>query len=297
MTSAHDKERGEPPHFVSYDIPTKVPSTKFALTDQDVRDLYGSGETIGKLVRWKDHCSREKVQTYYDPKPHEVLKLGLGQAQLLFNEYSRYLVEKLEQETVFSVYIEKDWSTRYVTRNRYTVTGAKQLILTRFKGTGSSPTETGPTSLAEFHITGKEVLDNGTSRDLIRIPAYNGEKEKGFLLFFSPPISSGRSRTTLTELRIGQEFANTLGKEEHDSISYSISQRADLHTLRLTIEVFVHASLPSLRFEGYALEEGKAYDDGDSREVYRRYVSKQQNVGVSGPFVFELLLHIATHQS
>ncbi|MGA9393224.1 MAG: patatin-like phospholipase family protein [Candidatus Sulfotelmatobacter sp.] len=295
MTSAHDKERGEPPHFASYDIPTNVPSTKFALTDQDILDLYGSGETIGGLVRWKEHCSREKVHSYYDPKPHEVLKLGLGQAQLLFNEYSRYLVEELWQETVFSVYIEKDWSTRYVTRNTYTVTGAKQLILTRFKGTGSSPTETGPTSLAEFHIAGKELLADGTSRDLIRIPAYNGEKEKGFLLFFSPPISSGRPRTTLTELGIRQEFANTLGQGDEDNLAYSISQRADLHGFRLTVEVFVHASLPTLRFEGHSLEEGAVQEDRDSGETYRRYTSNPLNTEVRGPFSFELVLNVASH--
>ncbi len=297
MTSAHDKERGDPPHFVCYDIPTQVPSTKFALTDEDIRNLFGWGEAIGQQVRWNDLCSEKKVNSYYDPKPHEVLKLGLGQAQNLFEEYSHHLVDGLRQETVFSVYIEKDWSSRYVTKNTYTVTGDKRLILTRFKGSGNSATATGPTSLVDFDLTAKEISSDGTKRDLIRIPAYNGEKEKGFLLFFSPPISSGATRTILTELRIKQEFANTLGHGESDKVSYTATQRASSHTLSLTFEILVHADLPAPKFEGASFAGSTVYEDPDSREVYRRYSAIQQDIKIGSlPYSFRVALRTAQQQ-
>lgn len=294
MTAAHDKERGHPPNFAYYDIPALVPSTKFALDDGDVRNLYGLGKAI--KVEWEKHSSSTKVQSYYDPKPHEVLKLGLGEAQRLFEEYSDHLVDGLRQTTTFSVYIEKDWSTRYMIRNTYEVKGNKQLILTRFRGTGNSASDTGPTSLADFQLTAQERLADGTKRDLIRIPAYNGEKRKGFLLFFSPPMSEGPARTTLTEWRITKEFANTLGKDGEDSVSYSGSRRATSHSIDLTFEIFLLIGLPPLTFEeppGYSLVKDGIVLDPVSHETYQRYSVIQRNITVH-PFHFEVVLRPAS---
>ncbi len=246
---------------------------------------------MGKRVDWLGHASDRRVVQYYDPKPHETLEFSLGQAHALFTDYSRLHVDGLTQETVFSTYIENDWSSRYVTRNTFIVEGNKQLFFTRFKAIGTPATGSGVLSLVDFKIVAQEVLDGGGTKELIRIPAYNGEQEKGFLLFFSPPVSDDRPRTTVTEFGIEREFAKTLEKDIPDFLSYTVPRRAQDYRVNLLLEVFVRHALPHLRFEtqfGHALRETGSVQNPFNKQVYRRLEVAVPNVKVGTTQVFEV---------
>jgi predicted acylesterase/phospholipase RssA len=291
MTDAHDKERGNPPHFISYEIPTDIPATKFALSKDDVNKLYRWGKEVGERVNWSGHASDKRVVQYYDPKPDETLQFSLGQAHTLFSEYSKLYVDRLVQETTFSVYIENDWSTRYVSRNTLRVEGNKQLFFTRFKAIGTPTSIGGPLSLIDFKVFAQELYEGGQSKDLIRIPAYNGEDEKGFLLFFSPPISADKSRTILTQFEIEKEFANTLEKDKPATVSYTTPRRAQDHEVKLTFEIFVDQGLPDLRFDSQFdqnVQETGLVEGRSKKQAYRRFAVSVPNTKIEGTRTFKV---------
>jgi NTE family protein len=298
MTDAHDKLRGDPPDFTSYPIPTptRIPSTKFALTEDDVKELHTIGTVVGESVHWDTIASETRKIQFYDPQPHKALKFSLEQAHKLFNVSLRSPVDVLRQETTFSVFIGKDWSTTYSMRNTLQVEGPKQLFLTRFIGSSSSTPNAEPLSLIDFKFVAKEVTAN-KSDDLIRIPAYNMDREKGFLIFYAPPLAAGPARTFQTQFEIPREFENTLGKGLPDTVEYSVQALADRHSLKLTFEILPHIDLPDLTFDAPLkdnFQEQAGFFDKESKMAHRRF-STTIETDVKGTAAFEVKLDLKVH--
>jgi predicted acylesterase/phospholipase RssA len=254
MVAAHDKHRKRPPHFRAYSVetPRYIPFDKFDLTDQDVNELYYRGVGTGQKIKWtdKNHSSEEELVVYYDPRPDDVLHQALKQADALIDHHigPQNWVDEIRQTTVLGVRIEEDWSSRYDRRDEIKVAGPKALFLQRV--IVKVPKEVGRLqSLADTDPRCVEDL-GGKQIPLVHLPAFNREDAKGFVVFYSPPISAsqGMPRKVQTSMGIRGEFASVAHGSKGD-VSLLMTRRAAKHLIRISIEVWVHRSLPSLEYE------------------------------------------------
>lgn len=213
MTDAHDKLRDVPDNFKTYPIYTaEVPSTKFDLDVRDVTTLFKLGEGVGLGVDWEKYSADKPEISYYDRKPQKALQMSLRQAYELWESFANQnmWLDTLSHETTFSVYIEKDWSSRYDRVGEVTVAGTRPLLVSQFRLSGMAPDLGSTLSLSDCQYTAEEIHSDGTRTSLISIPAFNGVDTKGFLLFFTPPVTPATTRKTHTEFQIPCEFAKTL---------------------------------------------------------------------------------------
>jgi hypothetical protein len=151
-------------------------------------------------------------------------------------------------------------------------------------------------SLVDVKFVAKEVTAN-SSDDLIRIPAYNQEQEKGFLIFYTPPLSSGPPRTFQTQFEINREFEKTLGRGQPDTVVYSVQALASRHCLKLTFEILPHVDLPDLTFDSAMkarFEEQAGFFDKETKLTYRRF-STVVETEVKDTAVFEVKLDLKSH--
>jgi NTE family protein len=297
MTEAHDKQRGIPPSFVSYEIatPANIPSTKFALTQNDIEVLYQSGVSTGATVNWKKNSSERPVVMFYDPKPHETLQHSLQQANKVLEKYSKKesWVEELYNQAIYTVRIAKDWTTLYLSDCTLTVSGNKQLFVSQFRSDGIATNANGAISLMDCHFVADEVIDKQRKEQLIRIPAYNRDSEKGFLLVFSPPISSGSPRRMKTAFEIKQEFLRTLARGQDDCVSFGVRQAAHVHRLKLTFSIEIDDELPEIlcepEFSGEFIDAG-FYKEPTSNRRYRKLTCDLGEATVQGVIGFKVNL-------
>ena len=238
MTDAHDKLRGDPPNFVSYPIETDIPATKFDLSSEEAETLYETGRAVGQGVDWGGYSSEEPLISFYDARPHDVLRHSLEQAFALFEKPRtdpRFWVDELDAAVVMTVWIDEAWNARYAYDETLRVRGRRALFFSRLWTKWSDDVPFGR-SLADLRYAVNEVTA-GAEAPLIHVPAFNKESSKGFVIFFSPPIADGDERSFHTEFSIPGEFAKTLGKGRGDAVGQEFAQLADTHALTLTIRV------------------------------------------------------------
>jgi NTE family protein len=252
MVEAHDKERQLPRHYFQYDIvtPPDIGFDKFALTQTDVAELLNAGRQVGKTVPWQEHKQKQRRVSISDPNPEETLDFSISQAQRLLDIYSgeNLWVDELTQHAEFVVRIGEDWSATYDRYVTFTVAGDKPLILQRFRVGGVLQEGNKAMSLMDLESTCEEVLPGGAKAPLIRIPAWDSDRQKGFLLFYDPPVTAQNSpRKFHTMFRIPKEFESVAAGEQ-GPISYGTQPLARKHLLKLTLRVLAHASLPRLVF-------------------------------------------------
>lgn len=293
MTDAHDKERGEPPHFKCFEIkaPSDIPSTKFALSKKDVGLLYQLGLEVGKQVDWDNYASETQTISHYDPKPDDTLQLSLKQAYELFQRYANSRVEKLNHEIAFEVHLKHDWSCRYVRTTTFRVEGKKHLFLQRFIGEGTSASRSRPQSLIDFPFEANEILADGEELELVHIPAYNTENEKGFLLFYTPPVTSDHPRTFRTAFEISREFEKSIKEGRDGRVACSTRRLADDHRLSLKFEIFIDSTLPQLRLNS-EFGEKLSYTGlvEGSTAIYRHYAAEVKDITVDTPVDFGVII-------
>jgi hypothetical protein len=252
MTDAHDKFRDVPDNFKTYPIYTaEIPATKFDLTQTDVTTLFELGKGVGQGVDWNKYSAEKPEISYYDPKPQKALQMSLRQSYELWESFANQnmWLDTLKHETTFSVYIEKDWSTRYDRAGDVSVAGARPLFVSQYRLSGVAPDLGGPLSLSDCEYVAEEIQPSGAKAPLIAIPAFNGADTKGFLLFFTPPVAPGTTRKTHTEFKVPREFANTLAKGKSDFVSYSARRLAEDHQIKLLFRILVDKTLPTLKLK------------------------------------------------
>lgn len=253
MVEAHDKQRGDPPYFKSFLIPTPphISATKFNLSKSEANELYMAGLQVGKQVNWNAIATTHPIITHYEKNPQETLQFSMENASALFETYAdpALWVEDLNSEVLFTAHIEHDWTTRYKIRNKIKVGGPRSLLMTRFKAMGS-PQNARVQSIMDLDYTCEELLPNGTSRPLTRIPACNTQKVKGFVVFYVPPITEGPERVIQTGFSLPQELAKTVAKGFEDKLSYNVRQQAQCHNLTLKVQVCISVDLPPLNLVG-----------------------------------------------
>jgi predicted acylesterase/phospholipase RssA len=254
MITSHDKHRKRPPYFQAYQIstPDYIPFDKFDLTERDVNELYALGENVGGKVRWldDDHSSEKELVVYYDPLSDKVLDNALKQASLLIEDHihPKSWVDQIYQNVGFRVKVDENWNARYDRRDEIKVVGTKPLVLQRI--ILKVPREVGKfQSLAD---TEPRCIDdtNGDQKPLVHLPAFNGETEKGFVVFYSPPISGDevKPRKIQTSVGMKREFAE-VKNGERGSVSLSMTRRASIHLMQIRVEIWLHRSLPQMGFE------------------------------------------------
>jgi NTE family protein len=249
MTDAHDKLRGDPPRFISYEIPTSIPATKFHLSRAEADELYKAGRDVAKTVDWNAHSSDRPEIAFYDERPHDVLQSSLTQAFNLMDKYGKdksFWVESMESDVTYSVRIERDWTVRYEIRETFSVGGTTPLFFSRLRANWSRELPFGK-SLADLQYSIREVR-NGTETEVIHIPALNKEASKGFLIFFTPPITNGGARHFRTGFSVPREFAKTLAKGKSDTLSFAVLQNSPQHFLTLKFQVWADTDLPHLSY-------------------------------------------------
>ena len=253
MASAHDKWRERLQHFKPYDIitPDYIPFDKFALTPQDINELYLRGKTVGQTVRWydDDHSSEDKLIGYFDPNPNRVLHVALQEAERLAEEHLSPVafVDHIQQDAALKVRIGKDWTTHYDRWDKFILTGPKSLLLQRIR-VRIQPKIGKHLSLADCRPVCEEV-SNGTKKPLAFIPAFNREDLKGFVFFFSPPIDATRPREIHSTLIFKGEFSETVGRGNADEILFSVTRRAKQHNLTIRISLLIHHGIRELHVE------------------------------------------------
>lgn len=300
MMEAHDKERGNPPHFKTYTIstPTSIPATKFALDERDIEELYQRGFLVGQTVEWNLYSSPTPVVSFYDPKPHEALEFSLSQAHQLYQKHTdrELWIQLLDDEAEFTVYIEQDWSTRYDRLSNIEVEGEKPLFMARLLIETTAEVGLGHQSLADIHHVCEEITTLG-QQELIRIPAFNSENQKGFVVFYIPPITAGQGRRKFRAgFRIPQEFAKTVARGLPDFVSYSTRQRAHTHRLKTKFRILVDTNLPGLNFtpedfNGTVVPKEVEFDQG-TRRSYQVYECDIPQTNVINEIGFKISINL-----
>jgi len=298
MTEAHDKARGEPPYFKSYPIltPPHIPSTKFDLTSRDVDELFHLGRVVSTTVAWDTYSSPTPKVSFYDPKPHETLEFSLRQAYRLWENYANQdlWVDVLKHEATMTVHIERDWSARYDRVGMLEVQGRRPLFMTRLVASAIDETTTARQSLADMAHICRELTPEGP-RELIRVPAFNDENRKGFVVFYIPPIAEGQApRTIHTGFGIPQEFAQTLAKGQPGSVSYVVRKIAAEHVFKLTIRILTDVQLPALTmtadFPGAVEVSGPPEFDQETSVTYHVREFRIAELRVTGEISFRVTI-------
>ncbi|HVP48589.1 MAG TPA: patatin-like phospholipase family protein [Bryobacteraceae bacterium] len=296
MTDAHDKFRDVPDNFKTYPIYTaEIPTTKFNLTTTDAKTLFELGRGVGNGVEWEKYSAEKPEISYYDPKPQKALQNSLRQAYELWQSFTNQnmWLDTLKHEATFSAYIEKDWSTRYDRLGVVSVGGSRPLFVQQFRLSAAAPDLLGSLSLSDCQYIAEEVDPTGTKTPLIAIPAFNGVDQKGFLLFFTPPVAPGTMRTTHTEFKMPLEFANTLAKGKPDFVSYSAMCLAKDHQIKLLFRILVDSALPALKLQpqfGGKFVQQRDEADPNSGRFYRRYDCQLDWYRVGAVLVFRVEL-------
>jgi NTE family protein len=296
MTEAHDKFRDRPSNFKEYAIRADVPATKFNLTEAEAARLYELGRGVGNEVDWGRYSSETATISYFDPRPHESLELSLGETHRLWQTLSQksQWLEELSHDAEYNVYIEQDWTVRYERQGAIEVKGARPLMATKYRAL-LRPELAVPMSLADVRFEAEEILPGGR-RPLIRIPAFNGGEQKGFLLFYDPPVfATDGPRLFRTQFEIPREFASTVAKGGLDVVSYEAQQLAHRQRMRMTFRVFVDSALPNLRLDSHfghpILFQGEEFD-ASRRRPFRRYEAKTDWFTVSAAVQFRVEIAI-----
>ncbi len=282
MAEAHDKFRELPPDFHSYRVPVPddIPFDKFDLSRIEADRLYDKGATLD--VKWdEDSIPSEKPRTF-DPKPQHALGFAIEQgASLERRYYSKPMwAESLTQDVGLDVFIEQDWSSRYVRMMTLKVVGAKPIFLMRVRAWGLPK---GSKSLAD-HVPVYEELDGGVARTVVLLPTSNEDEEKGFIALMDPPLQNADPpRKFKMEWRIKAEFAEV----EHGKpglISYAASQLAENHRLKVVIRVLIDHRLGEIAFKPENIEkfEGSGLHEGEEGRIYRVYTSSTSELPVGG---------------
>jgi predicted acylesterase/phospholipase RssA len=297
MAEAHDKRQILPSHSFTYMImtPPHIPFTKFDLTDTDLEELLYAGRQVGKQVKWEEHAQRVRQITFVEPKPEDVLELSAAQARQLYDSYadSQSWVEQLNYEVEFLVRIGRDWSVTYERTSKMAVKGKKSLVVSRFRMAGLPRDESGPVSLIDYPYTAVEITPDG-AKDLIRIPAYNTNDHKGFVLFYTPPVSEdGGPRTFHTSFEVKQEFL-MVPEGEPGLISYGVQRLAREHVCDLKFRILVDTELPKLILSpDFGMKPTVA---ADAKEIagryYREYLWALEPNTVSGEAVYSITVRL-----
>jgi hypothetical protein len=130
---------------------------------------------------------------------------------------------------------------------------------------------------------------------LIRIPAWNTDQQKGFILFYTPPVTEASGpRTFHTGFGISKEFAS-VPTGEQGPISYGVQPLAHKHRLQLTIRILAHTSLPHFVFSS---DFGKTPSSPPTpttvgNVVYNEYRLSMEEMMLGGETVFNLQLRVA----
>jgi NTE family protein len=276
MAEAHDKERGDPPWFKSYEIktPDNIASTKFDISSRDLAELFAIGQAVGRTVDWDRHSSDKPVVSSYDPRPDEALDFALKQAHQLWERYhdQSLWVDEYEQDVVFTVHIEADWTSRYDRFGRIAVHGPKSLFFSRMIVTSTNK-DFATTSIADYKGLCQEITASG-NQDVIQLPAINLPTTRGYMLLYAPPISEGPARTFHSTFKVHQEFLATLGAGRADKVIYSARQLARDHRLRLKVRILFDVDIADgmrPRLPGERFEAGEVEFDETTRRNYRVY--------------------------
>ncbi len=288
MAEAHDKQRPVPKRFRSYVIatPEDLPATKFDLTPDDANRLFKAGQKVGEAVEWAEYSSPTPHIAFYDPSPDDALELSMSQARELRDRYYEkdQHVESLHQVMEFEVRIEMDWTTLYYRTATLQVRGSKPLVMSRMGAVGNAELGRLIPSLVDVRMICEEITPGKPVVPMIRLPVENGETKKGFIVFYTPPISEADgARKFLTGFTVPQEFAHTVAMGREDVASYSVVQQAVNHNLDLTFRVLVDSDLPELSVLpdfGGNMEEERIFDDKKVGRVYRCYSCSIANVQI-----------------
>jgi predicted acylesterase/phospholipase RssA len=252
MAEAHDKERPLPRHVFTYSIitPPHIPFDKFKLTETDKAELVYAGEQVGRTVKWLELERKEREVSFFDPKADETLEFSVGQARSLYDrsvDQSQW-VETLHHDAELTVRVEQNWTTVYNRVSTLRVEGNGSVFLSRFRAVGLPQSGGGTSSsLLDIRVSAEEVT-GGNVQELIRIPAYNSQTHKGFVLFYTPPVSKATgARTFRSRFDIDREF-HLVPQGEPGYVSYGVQRVAQNHIFGLKLRILTDTALPALLF-------------------------------------------------
>ncbi|WP_133820431.1 patatin-like phospholipase family protein [Tahibacter aquaticus] len=241
MLTAHDKIRSPANYFKLIPITTKdVLSTKFDLTAGDIKYLLDAGRIAASGVDWEEHTSARAIVRHFDKRPHEALDFVLESTSQLFDTYSQpsYKPEDFDEVIEMTTIIHEDGSSDTVLKNSYQVLGEKPLFCTRIT-LNSVPREH---SILDVK---PNVTHQGDGFNLITLPAKNLPNEKGYVLFFSPPLDKavGKCNWQWTT-HIPDDFKKLISGED-DVIFYRTKQRAHIHHFMIEFVVLIDERITS----------------------------------------------------
>jgi len=298
MTDAHDKLRPLPRYIFSYEIgtPPHIRFDNFRLTEGEKAELFQLGQETGKHVKWKDHEDQDPQVSFFDPNADETLEFSTSQARALYDAYAgqQPWVKTLRETNTMTVRIDKDWTATYQRVQTMKVEGQASLFLRRFRRAGLAQTDGSPVSFMRTKVGLRELVlsesdrpaflqavNDGKmipelrgqfkfdTRDLIRIPAYNSENHKGFVIFYTPPISEDQpARVFLSIHSVEREFARVpLG--EPGEVTLAVQGLAQNHVVNLEVRILVDTELQQPRFNPLPMEQPGA------RQIGERFYTQQ----------------------
>lgn len=296
MTDAHDKIRSLPSyvHECTIKTPPGISATKFDLSPDDIDALVKSGIAAGHDVGWYEHTADKPDINFFDPKPHEVLEKSLRNANKLYDSFvAADWLEYLDRQVVVENWLDPNWTASYNRKMQIRVKGARPLFFSRFRVTQTSEDGwAGLTSIADMNFVCVDETRSDAVEPLPCVPASNGETEKGFLLFYLPPVEEATPRTIRLGFSIPFEFRGSLGERRPSRMQYSAGQSAKSEWLSLTFRILLHRDLPSLKlipeFKARCTSNGIATNHPVTGEPYLKYEWETERVQVTARALYRV---------
>lgn len=240
MLEAHDKARSRPSRYNEIIIDTgDIAGTKFDLGEDEISRLLNAGKLAASSVDWVEWSSDHPIFEFFDSKPQEGLEFCIRQS----GEIAKLLAQKglrpefLEEEMKIIYTINQDWSSRYQISYSHAVKGPIPIIaqgvhLFNIQSKGS---------VVDYALN---ISTDMEDFKVVPLPCSNKPTEKGFLVFFSPPIaeSSGRREFSVV-FDLVHDAAELLSKGKADIFPVSLARFALEHFVTLTVEIRISSEL------------------------------------------------------
>ena len=186
--------------------------------------------------------AREKpIAKNLDSKPDEALDFALRSASELYEalDHKESRPQELREQVVIKTRITEHYGSETEIHYEYAVEGDLPLIATRFR-LFDLPDK-------QSIVDSKPNVERTDGRGkIVVLPAINDGREKGYVICFSPPVSSRLgSCSWVSRHRVLGDFLKLKSRED-EVFSYRARARAAKHELKVVLELRIDAALPGI---------------------------------------------------
>lgn len=260
---AHDRVRQRNPYLQTFEIPVAgISATDFDLSDQSIDQLVAAGSAVGQVIDWQKAARTNPITLYADLRSDELLEHTLDGIEKLTESYTSsqerplYLNEEME----IGYRIRGDWSVHLALKSKYEITGPRPMKCRRITLTNM---ENNPSFMDRMpKIT---AISSNSKHRVIMIPWRNLQNDKGFSLFFDPPIREGDTGRGMEWSIEFPDDHRKLRETGNDTFPFTVRQLSESHVMNARIAFYVATSLGDV---GVGCDDSQCQEQDASDEVF-----------------------------